>query len=123
MRSMENVWSKVFHLHLLTKMGAKAGAASSEDLETLDFYSSLKSLPKNTGEYDDDEDGSGETTPPATGIPKNIKTNTRKQSQGPGGGKKEQGKMKSQKAVAQKKLESQSVLVNRGGKESDVPNF
>ncbi|KAJ3885871.1 WD40 repeat-like protein, partial [Lentinula edodes] len=95
--------------------------ASSEDLETLDFYSSLKSLPKNTGEYDDDEDGSGETAPPATGIPKNIKTNTRKQSQGSGGGKKEQGKLKSQKAVAQKKLESQSVLVNRGGKESDAP--
>ncbi|KAJ3863805.1 WD40 repeat-like protein [Lentinula novae-zelandiae] len=108
-------------LHLLTKIGANAEAASSEDLETLDFYSSLKSLPKNTGEYDGDEDGSGETAPPATGIPKNIKTNTRKQSQGPGGGKKEQGKLKSQKAVAQKKLESQSVLVNRGGKERDAP--
>ncbi|KAJ4473624.1 WD40-repeat-containing domain protein [Lentinula aciculospora] len=77
--------------------------ASTEDLVILNYYSSLKSLPKNTGEYDEDEDEAGNAAPRATGIPKNIKTNTRKQSQGLGGGKKEQGKLKSQKAVAEKK--------------------
>ncbi|KAJ4478385.1 hypothetical protein J3R30DRAFT_3733992 [Lentinula aciculospora] len=64
--------------------------ASTEDLVILNYYSPLKSLPKNTGEYDEDEDEAGNAAPRATGIPKNIKTNTRKQSQGLGGGKKEQ---------------------------------
>ncbi|KAJ3822982.1 WD40-repeat-containing domain protein [Lentinula raphanica] len=77
--------------------------ASVEELSKLEFYASLKSLPKNTGEYDGDEEDSGSVTTRATGIPTNIKTNTRKNLQGSGGGKKEQGKLKSQKAVAEKK--------------------
>ncbi|KAE9392325.1 WD40 repeat-like protein [Gymnopus androsaceus JB14] len=73
---------------------------STEQLASLNFYSALTSLPKNTGEFDAEEEESGNAT--GTGIPKNIKTNTRKQPQGPGGGKKEQGKLRTQKAVAEK---------------------
>ncbi|KAJ3798914.1 WD40 repeat-like protein, partial [Lentinula aff. detonsa] len=87
--------------------------ASAEDLAALNLYSSLQSLPKNTGEYDGDDDDLGNATPRATGIPKNIRTNTRKKSQGPGGGKKEQGKLKSQKAVAEKTKKHGNQSVHR----------
>ncbi|KIK61656.1 hypothetical protein GYMLUDRAFT_224619 [Collybiopsis luxurians FD-317 M1] len=96
--------------------------ASADDLASLNFYSSLTSLPKNTNEFDVNEDESGNVTPQAgIGIPKNIKTNTRKQTQGPGGGRKEQGKLKTQKAIAEKrkKLEGQAV---EAGVEEDAPD-
>lgn len=92
--------------------------ASEEDLASLNFYSALTSLPKNTGEFDAEEDESGIAA--GTGIPKNIKTNTRKQPQGPGGGKKEQGKLRTQKAVAEKlggQKNASVVVVNE-----DTPN-
>ncbi|KAF9069786.1 WD40-repeat-containing domain protein [Rhodocollybia butyracea] len=91
--------------------------ATDEDLSSLNFYSALTSLPKNTGEFDADEEDHGSAGAASyigTGIPKHIKTNTRKQSQGPGGGKKEQGKLKTQKAVAEKK--------KKLGVDEDTPN-
>ncbi|KAJ3781271.1 WD40 repeat-like protein, partial [Lentinula aff. detonsa] len=100
-------------LHLSTKSNANVKTASAEDLAALNLYSSLQSLPKNTGEYDGDDDDLGNATPRATGIPKNIRTNTRKKSQGSGGGKKEQGKLKSQKAVAEKTKKHGNQSVHR----------
>ncbi|KAF5377782.1 hypothetical protein D9757_008078 [Collybiopsis confluens] len=110
--------------------------ASANDLVSLDMYSSLTSLPKNTNEFDvNNEDSTNATPRPGTGIPKNIKTNTRKQqAQGSGGGKKEQGKMKTQKAIAEKrkkleeKAESQNVNLeseSRAGVEieEDIPEW
>ncbi|KAF5336721.1 hypothetical protein D9758_015084 [Tetrapyrgos nigripes] len=66
--------------------------ATTEEIASLDLYSTLQTLPKNRG----DEDGEGGDTPAGVAGPVPKYTRPR---QGPNGGKKEKGKLKSKQAV------------------------
>ncbi|KAL0566313.1 tRNA (guanine-N(7)-)-methyltransferase non-catalytic subunit trm82 [Marasmius crinis-equi] len=84
-------------------------AASSEDLSTLNLYSSLTSLPKNNRGGEDEEGGDEGEQPQGQSKQKQKQKQQSKRDLGPAKGRKEEGKMKSKMAVLerQKQLQSQ----------------